>query len=126
MLASITLLLALTHAPAMDLVITTQPAQDLHMKVGQKLVFSVFGNASTGGQWTVKHSGAPELKYVGMTQLAQKQTNPPRVGQGATYLISFKAVKKGTSNVKLIYGRSWEIEKGAKPWGTMTAKVVIK
>jgi predicted secreted protein len=125
-LASFAFALALLTAPLKGLVVKAQPTNTLHLKLGQRLVFSVFGNETTGANWSVKAGGTPGLKSLGVSVIQQKQTNPPRAGQGATYLISFRAVKKGTYNVKLIYGRSWELAKGAKPWGTRTAKVVIQ
>ena len=109
-----------------DLVVAKQPTTALHLRVGQKVVFSVLGNASTGASWTVKDAGTPGLKFLANAPIAQKQTNPPVVGRGATYLISFKAVKKGTFHITLLYGRSWEMAKGAKPWDKRTADVVVR
>ncbi len=134
MLASIALLLTFSSArphphlyiPPKEVVITSQPPSELHLKMGQTVVFSLAGNASTGATWSVKDSGKPGLKYLGMSQLPQPNTNPPRVGQGSTYLIKFKVVRKGTYRLKLLYGRSWEIAKGKKPWSKITAMVVIK
>jgi|GEM_PF-6346556 len=126
MLTSFVVAIGFLQTHVKDLVVTDQPSAPLHLTVGQKLVFSVYGNASTGGTWTVKNSGKPGLKYLGTSSVEEKPTNPPKTGEGATILISFQAVKKGTVSVGLIYGRAWEIKKGVKPWDQRTAKVIVQ
>ena len=108
-----------------DLVVTDQPSAPLHLKVGQKLIFSVYENASTGATWAVKDPGKPGLKFLGMAEAKEKEQSPPKPGQGATLLISFQAAKKGNFKVTLIYGRTWEIKKGTKPWDQRSARVVV-
>ncbi|HTQ10337.1 MAG TPA: protease inhibitor I42 family protein [Fimbriimonadaceae bacterium] len=126
MLASFCLAVGLLQTHVKDLVVTDQPTTPLHLAVGQKLVFSVYENASTGASWTIKEPGKPGLKFLDISSDEPKSGSPPKPGEGATIRIRFQAVKKGTYSIKLIYGRSWELAKGQKPWDSRSAKVVIQ
>lgn len=125
---AISILLAVQTVPK-DIVLTKNPTAPVQMTVGQKLVFEVTGNGSTGGSWEVTTPGKPGLKFLGSK--TEKTPPPhagaaPRVGQASKMRFTFQAMKKGTFDVGMTYGRSWELKKGEKPWDTRSAKVTIK
>ncbi len=126
--AALTLLLAVQTQPK-NIVLAQSPTAPVEMVVGQKLVFEVTGNASTGGSWVVTTPGTPGLKFLGSK--AEKATpdepgKPPKVGQSSKMRFTFQAMRTGDYNVGMNYGRSWEIKKGGKPWDTRSARVTIK
>jgi predicted secreted protein len=109
-----------------DITIFEQPNKPIGLKLHQRLVFSVYGNPSTGANWTVRSAGSPGLRFLGTKTRLPVVENPPITGQGATYLFIFEAAHKGQYKVNLDYGRSWELKKKATPWETRSAIVIIK
>jgi len=109
-----------------DIVVSDQPSKPVHVKVGQRLIFSVYSNPSTGANWTVKDSGKPGLVQTDVPQPPDRRGPHPPTGSGSNINIGFVAVKKGNYSLTLVYGRSWELKKGATPWEKRSAKVIVE
>ncbi len=91
--------------------------------VGQTIVVSLKGNATTGYRWAVANAGGPTLQPVG--KIAYRTGPAPKgmVGVGGMYVATFKAAQTGTATIELQYRRAWE--KGKAPAKTFKATVVV-
>jgi predicted secreted protein len=78
-----------------------------------QLVVSLPGNATTGYSWRVRSVNQTVLRHVS-THYVPKQTVPPKVGSGGTYVLSFRAGFSGVTTLKLVYkqaGRNGKVGK---------------
>ena len=84
------------------------------------LVVSLKGNATTGYAWRVKCVTKSVLKPRAVTYVPNP--NPKHLmGVGGVYKLQLKALKKGTTTLRLKYLRSWSGENG----GSYTLRVVV-
>jgi predicted secreted protein len=126
MIPIIPLALLLSQKPLSDVFIGEQPHEAIRLRVGQKLVFSVSENVSTGASWDVKYSHSHGMTYLGKAYAPDPEKKPQLAGHPSTALFSFKPTKPGRYWVSLTYGRSWEMKKGTKPWEQINAKILVK
>ncbi|MCW3039693.1 MAG: uncharacterized protein JWM31_1598 [Solirubrobacterales bacterium] len=80
------------------------------LKIGDRLVVSVAENPSTGYGW--KTTARPSfLRQLSSTYKATP-VDPGVVGGGGRRIITFKATKKGSGSLKLVYRRSFAPDAG--------------
>jgi inhibitor of cysteine peptidase len=96
----------------------------LKVKKGNILAVSLEANASTGYTWDVSAVKKRILQYKGKKYIQPAETGTPIVGASGKEVLRFKAVRRGTSTIKLIYHQPWD--KKAKPAKTFTIKVTVR
>ena len=92
------------------------------VNVGQQIVIALDGNPSTGFTWEAKDLDTTMFEEVGYP--AFTSSNPGSVGSGGTLTLTFKALKAGTSDLTLVYHRSWET--GVEPIDTFAVTLTVK
>jgi len=81
--------------------------ETINTKVGKQFTITVRGNATTGYTWQMaKGTDETVVKKVGDVYTAENGGG--KVGVGGTHVWTFKAVKVGTTKIKLQYLRAWE------------------
>ena len=70
------------------------------LRVGDQLVVTLPGNASTGYLWRVRTLNQTTVKFVSRTYVASAGGKP---GSGGKYVLRFRAVGNGTTALKLVY-----------------------
>lgn len=80
------------------------------LKVGDLLTVRIEGNPTTGFTWEPDQLDSSLLEQQGEPVLTRLNN---LTGGPSSYLFTFKAVKAGTTTLRLIYHRSWE--KGVQP-----------
>ncbi|MEN6391696.1 MAG: protease inhibitor I42 family protein [Syntrophomonas sp.] len=90
--------------------------------VGKSFVLSLASNPTTGFEWTL--SDAMDKSIVSMVNHDYKSDSAPEgmTGVGGTDYWTFKALKNGTTEIKLVYARPWE---SVQPVKTFTLKVTV-
>ncbi len=103
-----------------DVVVVDKSTTTVTLAVKQRLVVSVFENASTGASWSVKPGYSKILKLLGRADVnpPAKPSDKPKVGQGKLVSYTFEAIKKGKADLNLVYGSCLEMKSGKKPWDT--------
>jgi inhibitor of cysteine peptidase len=71
------------------------------LRPSDRLVVTLPGNATTGYSWSVLHLDKSVVKYVGQTYVPRSA--PGKVGAGGKYVLRFRAVRDGTTKLKLGY-----------------------
>jgi inhibitor of cysteine peptidase len=95
------------------------------IKKGDIVKITLEANSSTGYTWDVASNNKKVLRYDGKKYIAPKSTgSTPVVGAAGKEVLTFKAIKSGTSTLKLVYHRPWE--KNVKPAKTFTVKITVK
>jgi inhibitor of cysteine peptidase len=94
------------------------------IKKGDIVTITLEANSSTGYTWDVASNNKKVLRYDGKKYIAPKASNPPVVGAPGKEVLSFKAIKRGTSTLTLVYHQPWD--KKAKPAKTFTVKITVK
>jgi inhibitor of cysteine peptidase len=94
------------------------------IKKGDVITVTLEANSSTGYTWDVASNNKRVLRYNGKKYIAPKASNPPMVGTAGKEVLSFKAIGRGTSTLKLVYHQPWD--KKAKPAKTFTVKLTVK
>ena len=96
--------------------------KQVELSVDQSLVVTLESNASTGYSWSLaQNSDDSVLNETGNKYLAPQTT---LVGAGGKEEWTFKALKKGTSSISMVYRRSWETD--TPPAKTFDLTVVVK
>ncbi|MDZ7394162.1 MAG: protease inhibitor I42 family protein [candidate division KSB1 bacterium] len=92
----------------------------LHLRQGTELTVSLEGNPTTGFTWEVA-----ELDSAAIVQEKEAEFVPHSrlIGAPGTFTFHFRALKKGTATLRLVYRRPWEKE---VPADTFSVRVVIK
>lgn len=96
------------------------------MKVtaGQDFTISLQSNQTTGYQWQLDGPlNEKVVKYVSNEYNAGQSGGTENVGAGGVEIWTFKAVGKGSTEIKMKYARS--SEKGAKPAEKRVFKVTV-
>jgi inhibitor of cysteine peptidase len=88
-------------------------------RVGDTLVVSLPGNATTGYAWRVRLLDQIVLKVARVTYVARKTGT---IGAGGTYVFRFRAVAAGKARMKLGYAQSG----GMRPTKTFALVVVVR
>ena len=99
--------------------LATEP-QILH--VGDTFTVKVQAQTGAGYSWDLWKTGREGLAFVGQT--SKKATG--LIGGPSTVTYSFRATAPGKPVITMVYGRPWELEKGASPVKTLTIPVIIK
>ncbi|MGN7833050.1 protease inhibitor I42 family protein [Pseudoxanthomonas sp. 22568] len=95
--------------PAMPAGETSTEAREL--AVGGFLDLALPANASTGYGWELIETGAPVLRRVDPSPVAEAApASPPMPGAGGVSRWRFVAERAGTAQLRLVYRRSWEKE----------------
>jgi inhibitor of cysteine peptidase len=83
------------------------PEKMISTSVDQEFVIAVDSNPTTGYDWEVSYDD-------NMLSLAEEEYSPDKepglLGAGGTQYFTFKALKKGDTEITLTYKRSWETD----------------
>jgi len=90
------------------------------LKVGDTLTIELEGNPTTGFSWEVDSVDEAVLEPVGEGEYSASETG--LVGSGGVFAFTFKAARKGQTQLRLVYHRSWE---GVAPADTFELDVVV-
>jgi predicted secreted protein len=71
------------------------------LRPSDRLVVTLPGNATTGYSWSVLQIDKPVVKYLGRSYVPPSY--PGKVGAGGKYVLRFRAVRDGTTKLKLGY-----------------------
>ncbi|MEQ8175435.1 MAG: protease inhibitor I42 family protein [Syntrophomonadaceae bacterium] len=90
--------------------------------VGKSFVLSLASNPTTGFEWAL--SDTMDKSIVSMVNHDYKSDSAPEgwTGVGGTDYWTFKALKNGVTEIKLVYARPWE---SVQPVKTFTLKVMV-
>jgi predicted secreted protein len=85
--------------------------------VGQEIIISLEGNATTGYRWLEDRITGKAVKLQGEPEY-ETDADPvnPRPGQGGRFIITLKAVRAGKSKIELIYARPWQRNRPGKDY----------
>jgi inhibitor of cysteine peptidase len=75
------------------------------LQVGQRMLITLPGNATTGFRWELLPGSEPVLIQEGKTDY---QTEGAIPGRGGSFRFLLRAAEPGTSSVKLVYRRPFE------------------
>ncbi len=95
--------------------------QTIDLKQGDTLSLSIDGNPTTGYQWEVEEVDSSILALKGDPKFISSSSS---VGAGGNYIFNFTATAPGTTNLKLIYYRSFE--KDIPPIDTFVVTVTVQ
>lgn len=102
----------------------TLGAQDngrtLELSNGDTLIVGLEGNPTTGFSWEVEAVDDAVLAPQGDADYTASETG--LVGSGGIFAFTFKAARKGQTQLQLVYHRSWE---ETAPADTFDVKVVV-
>jgi inhibitor of cysteine peptidase len=84
----------------------TDPAQTINVNVNQEFILALESNPTTGYSWQESHDTT--MVDLVKDQYQARETAPDVVGAGGTHYFTYQALKKGETNVTLVYRRSWE------------------
>jgi inhibitor of cysteine peptidase len=91
--------------------------------VGQTIVISLEGNITTGYGWQTAELGGQAVESLGKPAYVTRPHAAGIVGVGGTFTFRLKAVRPGTSALKLIYVRPWEKDVPPEKTFAVTIKV---
>ena len=95
--------------------------KQVELSVGDSLVVTLASNGSTGYSWSLTGVGDESVLQKSENHYVAPKTNP--MGAVGQEVWTFKALKKGTSNISMGYSRPWE--KGISPIQTFDLTVVV-
>lgn len=90
---------------------------------GQELVVHLKGNPTTGYTWVLAQADAKVLVATGAIEYLAPKQNPPRVGQGGTFVARLTAQAAGETPVRFEYRRPWEKDTPAEKSFSLTVRV---
>jgi len=79
--------------------------QSVDVASGDKITITLEGNPTTGYSWEVSAIDPAMVELVGEPDY---KSDSKALGSGGVYTFTFKAAGAGTTNIKLVYHRSWE------------------
>lgn len=79
--------------------------QSVEVASGDKVTITLEGNPTTGFSWEVDEINSAVAELAGEPDY---KTDSKALGSGGVYTFTFKAVAAGTTNIRLVYHRSWE------------------
>ena len=91
------------------------------MPVGGKGKIELEGNPTTGYQWQVASNNDAVLE---LTYEPDYKCSSKKIGAGGVYTFKFKAVASGSSEINLVYVRSWE--EGIPPLETFSVLIMVE
>jgi inhibitor of cysteine peptidase len=77
------------------------------LTIGQELVLSLESNPTTGYSWQLAAAGTPVLSQQGEVEFID-QGEEGLVGAGGVEVFRFTAEQAGTTELNLVYLRTWE------------------
>lgn len=95
----------------------------IKLKVNEVLQIELPGNAGTGFEWRFKKLDDKLFVLLGSHKKIFEKDDPNYVGNAYLKSWSVKAIKAGSSDVRLLYYRAWEGEEMAEK--SLSVKVVI-
>jgi predicted secreted protein len=93
--------------------------EKVEVAVGSEIVVDLEENASTGYTWQVQ--ALPSV-LTSVSDVPEPATTPGVVGAAGRRVLTWKAAKPGTGDLKLVYSRPWESTPPAK---TFIVTVVV-
>jgi inhibitor of cysteine peptidase len=87
----------------------TDPEQTISISVNQEFVIALSSNPTTGYGWQESFNETT-LKLVEKTYKPGEMAEQGAVGAGGTEYFRFKALKKGKTEITIVYKRAWEEE----------------
>lgn len=93
----------------------------LEVDKGQEVVLKLDANPTTGYDWELIEVDPAILKQVGDVDY---KADSMLIGSGGVNTYTFEAVASGSTRLKLVYRRSWEID--APPLQTFELVVTVK
>jgi inhibitor of cysteine peptidase len=101
--------------------IGSDAGRTINLRIGDCLNIVLNGNPTTGYIWEESSRTAPVLKqYKRMEFVPQSKL----IGAGGKCTFYYKAVARGTTELKLVYRRPWE--KKVPPLRAFAVKVTVK
>ena len=107
---------------AQAIVVDAKADGETRLRRGQVLAIELGSNASTGYAWEIVEDGSPVLEPAPVPASAAPAV-VPMPGAGGTSRWRFRAAQSGTTNLRLVYRRSWE--KDVEPARTASYRVVV-
>jgi inhibitor of cysteine peptidase len=119
----ICLTLAACGAMGTDPITITQKdaGTTIHVKQGSLLNVTLEGNPTTGYTWEVAPGGSGVLEQQGEPAF---QADSSALGSGGMMTLQFRAAQTGTTNLKLIYHRTFE--PNIAPLNTFEVTIVVE
>lgn len=99
----------------------TEATTSIQAAAGEQFEIDLESNPTTGYSWEKN-----ELYDKGMLEMTQSKYSPSlpqKIGSGGVQQYIFKALKAGSTQIKMVYKRSWESTTSDK---TLTFNVTIK
>ena len=87
----------------------TDSGQTIDIGVNQEFIIALGANPTTGYDWEVSLDETM-LELVEKTYKLGEEAEEGVVGAGGVDYFRFKALKKGTTEITMVYKRSWEEE----------------
>lgn len=116
--------------PAPHRVATGDTEHGIDLAVGQLLEVPLYGNASTGYSWDripapadANHEVLADAGSAGLPSATAADTSTGAVGAGGTRLYRYRAMRPGTTTLKMVYRRSWETDVPPAATVTLTVRV---
>jgi inhibitor of cysteine peptidase len=113
--------LAIAPAAQAKTVTVKTTGKSVNLKVGDKLVVSVAENPSTGYAW--KTTAKPSFLKLLTSKYTANPVASGVVGGGGRRVLTYKATKKGSGTLKLVYRRSFAPSADDQKF---TVKVTVK
>lgn len=111
-----------------DAVDASYAGKEVEIAVGGSLTVTLESNPTTGFQWSesAQISDQSVIEQLDHEFMAPEDLDdrPPPPGTGGKEVWTFKALKKGTSEISMEYRRPWE--QGVQPASTFTLTVLVK
>ena len=98
-----------------------ETSTSIQAAVGEQFEISLAGNETTGYSWNKNE--VYDKAYVELLSSKYIAPQTDRIGAGGTHQFLFKALKAGSTTIKMTYKRSWESTASDK---TITFNVTIK
>jgi len=97
------------------------PEQPINTSVNQEFIIALGANPTTGYDWE-EGFDKTMLKLVDKTYKTAEEAEHEVIGAGGIDYFRFKALKKGTTEITMVYKRSWEEESAEQRVFTVNIK----
>jgi len=88
----------------------SDPAETIKVKANDQFVIALESNPTTGFAWEAEYDS--EMLTLNEHSYQPDENAEEMVGVGGTDLMQFKALKAGSTQIKLTYSQPWEEEEG--------------